>query len=160
MTETLINALEAPRPVSRWIWPGLLFVPPLFVIVASVITAFFLVGRPEGLVASDYYKQGKAINAHLAKLAHARALGLDPVTFERTSTGLLARFPRAVSPPASVEFVFAHPVDESLDVRRTVPPNAAGAYEIMLSAGFAERRRVIINDASLKQWRVETLLER
>jgi uncharacterized protein len=160
MSETLEHSLKSPRPVSRWIWPGLLFVPPGFVIVASVISAFFLVGRPEGLVASDYYKQGKAINAQLAKLAHARTLGLDSVAFERTSSGLIATFPRAASQTGLVEFVFAHPVDESLDVRRTVTPTAAGAYEIALDSAFVERRRVIINDASHKQWRVETLLER
>jgi uncharacterized protein len=160
MSETLEHSLKSPRPVSRWIWPGLLFIPPGFVIVASVISAFFLVGRPEGLVASDYYKQGKAINAQLAKLAHARTLGLDSVVFERTSSGLVATFPRAATSANLVEFVFAHPVDESLDVRRTVSPSASGSYEIALDSPFTERRRVIINDASYKQWRVETLLER
>ena len=40
-------------PVSRWIWPGILIAGPASVVVACIITAFFVVQHPDGLVASD-----------------------------------------------------------------------------------------------------------
>lgn len=158
MSHPVVASSQSPVPVSKWIWPGILIALPASVIVASAITAVFVVRHPEGLVAADYYKQGKAINAQLAKNARAEALGFDVVVFEKTVGGLVARFPRARAPLAAVEFVFAHPVDESKDVRRVVPAATDGSYRITLNEAFAERRRVVITDVPLKQWRTEALV--
>jgi uncharacterized protein len=147
-----------PPPVSKWVWPGILIALPASVIVASAITAVFIVGRPDGLVASDYYKQGKAINAQLVKYDKARALGLDTIVFERSEAGLIARFPNAKASVPLVEFVFAHPIDEVKDIRRAVAVSADGSYTIVLTEPFKERRRVFVADLPIKQWRAEALL--
>jgi uncharacterized protein len=154
----LSEAVAAPKPVSKWIWPGILIALPASVIVASAITALFLIGRPDGLVASDYYKQGKAINAQLVKYERARALGMDTMVFEKTAAGLVARFPNAKSPSPVVEFVFAHPIDEAKDVKRVVAVSSDGVYVIPLARAFEERRRVFATDVPNRGWRAETLL--
>ena len=144
-------------PVSRWIWPGILIAGPASVIVACIITAFFVVQHPDGLVASDYYKQGKAINAQLAQLRRAEALGLSSMKMVANNQAVLISFPD--SPLRDrIDVVLAHPVDPDLDIRANVSPNAAGVYQIALQKKLTERRRVIVTDAPVRSWRVESLL--
>ena len=144
-------------PVSRWIWPGILIAGPASVVVACIITAFFVVQHPDGLVASDYYKQGKAINAQLAQLHRAEELGLSTMKMVATDKAVLITFPD--SPLRDrIEVVLAHPVDPDLDIRATVVANTAGVYEIALQKKLTERRRVIVTDAPVRSWRVESLL--
>ena len=92
-----MNAITPPVPaivpVSRWIWPGILIAGPASVVVACIITAFFVVQHPDGLVASDYYKQGKAINAQLAQLRRAEELGLSSMKMTATDRAVLITFP-------------------------------------------------------------------
>ncbi len=144
-------------PVSRWIWPGILIAGPASVVVACIITAFFIVRHPDGLVASDYYQQGKAINAHLAHLHRAEELGLSTMKMVVTERAVLITFPDSLLRDR-IEVVLAHPVEPDLDIRATVSPNVAGVYEIPLQKQLGERRRVIVNDAPLRSWRVESLL--
>jgi uncharacterized protein len=144
-------------PVSRWIWPGILIAGPASVIVACIITAFFVVQHPDGLVASDYYKQGKAINAQLAQLRRAEELGLSTMKMTTTDQAVLITFPD--SPLRDrIDVVLAHPVDADQDIRANVSPNAGGVYEIALQKKLTERRRVIVTDAPVRSWRVESLL--
>jgi uncharacterized protein len=158
MNTTNINSTDLPIvPVSKWIWPGILIAGPLAVIVACVITAFFVVQHPDALVASDYYKQGKAINAQLSKLSRAEALGLHNMIVTMTDTSVSIRFPDAIAPDR-IEVVLAHPVDADRDIRALASPDASGAYEIALSQKISERRRVIVTDSPARSWRVETLL--
>ena len=156
-----MNAITPPVPaivpVSRWIWPGILIAGPASVVVACIITAFFVVQHPDGLVASDYYKQGKAINAQLAQLRRAEELGLSSMKMTATDQAVLITFPD--SPLRDrIDVVLAHPVDADLDIRATVSPNAAGVYEISLQKKLTERRRVIVTNAPVRSWRVESLL--
>ena len=144
-------------PVSRWIWPGILIAGPASVVVACIITAFFVVQHPDGLVASDYYKQGKAINAQLAQLRRAEELGLSNMKMVATDKAVLITFPD--SPLRDrIEVVLAHPVDPDLDIQATVVPNTAGVYEVALQKKLSERRRVIVTNAPVRSWRVESLL--
>lgn len=144
-------------PVSRWIWPGILIAGPASVVVACIITAFFVVQHPDGLVASDYYKQGKAINAQLAQLRRAEELGLRNMKMVVGDNAVLITFPD--SPLRDrIDVVLAHPVDPDLDLRANVLPNTSGVYEIALQKKLTERRRVIVTDAPVRSWRVESLL--
>ena len=151
------TTVPAIVPVSRWIWPGILIAGPASVVVACIITAFFVVQHPDGLVASDYYKQGKAINAQLAQLHRSEELGLSSMKMIATDRAVLITFPDS-SLRDRIEVVLAHPVDGDLDIRAIVSPNAAGAYEIALQKKLTERRRVVVTDAPLRSWRVESLL--
>jgi len=138
-------------------WPGILIAGPASVIVACIITAYFVVQHPDGLVASDYYKQGKAINAQLAQLHRAEQLGLSSMKMVSTDRAVLITFPD--SPLRDrIDVVLAHPVDADLDIRAIVSPSATGVYEIPLQKKLAERRRVVVTDAPVRSWRVESLL--
>lgn len=158
MSRTLASTDVEPPKVNPLVWPGILIALPLSVVVASAITAVFIVRHPEGIVAEDYYKQGKAINAQLAKFERARSLGLDQFDVQRTQSGLTIKFPDEKANAGIVEFTFAHPADPSQDRKITAAPNAESRYEIALDKPFVERRRVLATDIPLKLWRAETVL--
>jgi FixH len=65
----------APKPWYREPWPWLLMAGPAIVVVAGFLTLGFALQSADGLVADDYYKQGKAINQTLARDVQARTLG-------------------------------------------------------------------------------------
>jgi uncharacterized protein len=156
MNSQTINV--APPKVNPFVWPGLLIALPLSVVVACAITAIFVFRHPEGLVAEDYYKQGKAINANLAKYEYARQIGADRILVQSKTHGIEVSFPEATTALGIVEFTFAHPADPSLDRKYTITPNAEKRYVIALDKPFEERRRVLATDIPLKQWRTETVL--
>jgi hypothetical protein len=65
-----MNPLKLTQPVQAWYrepWPWLLMSGPAAVIVAGVITTTMAFTSADGLVASDYYKQGLMINMTLAR---------------------------------------------------------------------------------------------
>ena len=82
-TTATLASPAAPKPVSPWIWPGLLILGPASVVVACIITAYFVLQHPDALVASDYYKAGKAINAQLSQLDRAKQLIISEVATVR-----------------------------------------------------------------------------
>ncbi len=155
---TLVSsaAPTAAKAVSPWIWPGLLIAGPAAVVVACVITAYFVLQHPDGLVASDYYKQGKAINAQLSQLDRAEQLGMDRMVMTATERTLTLSFP-AGKETGSIEVILAHPVDPARDVRQVVVPEAPGRYVVPLAAPLVERRRIIVTDAPARSWRAEAL---
>jgi uncharacterized protein len=160
--EVVLERAEQIVPVSPWIWPGILIAGPAAVVLACMITAAFVVQHPEALVASDYYKQGKAINAQLSQLSHAESLGLSTMTVAATDTMFTVRFPDAkargsMNAPERIEIILAHPVDASRDLRALASPSASGAYEISLPRKLVERRRIIVTNSPARSWRVETL---
>ena len=158
MNSTVLQTPAAPVvPVSRWIWPGLLILGPASVVVACIITAFFVVGHPDGLVASDYYKQGKAINAQLSQLDRAKQLGMDSLKISEFGSAVTFHFPDARDVSA-IDVILAHPVDPDRDIHAVLPASNNGTYILTLKAPLAERRRVVVTDSPARSWRVEALL--
>jgi uncharacterized protein len=154
---TSTTSAPAPVPVSPWIWPGLLILGPASVVVACIITAYFVLQHPDALVASDYYKAGKAINAQLSQLDRAKQLGMDTMKISVSDTVVTLQFPDARD-TSMIDITLAHPVDPDRDIRKTLSASASGIYVVTLPASLAERRRVVVTDSPAHSWRVESLL--
>ena len=154
---TTVATPATPVPVSPWIWPGLLILGPASVVVACVITAYFVLQHPDGLVATDYYKAGKAINAQLSQLDRAKQLGMDTMKISAAGTTVTLTFPDARD-ATSIDVILAHPVEADRDIRKTLPASPSGVYEMPISAPLKERRRVVVTDSPARSWRVESLL--
>ena len=130
---------------------------PASVVVACIITAYFVLQHPDALVASDYYKAGKAINAQLSQLDRAKQLGMDTMNISASGTTVTLRFPDAKD-ATPIEVILAHPVEPNRDIRVTLPASASGTYEMRIPTPLAERRRVVVMDSPAHSWRVESLL--
>ncbi len=102
-------------PWYRQRWPWLLMVPPLAAVIGCVITIVLAVRSNDGVVASDYYKRGLAINAELSRSQRAVELGLtaevqaggegagDSVYVRVSSAG------QGVPPEAALRIRLVHP---------------------------------------------------
>ena len=57
----------SPRPWYREPWPWLLALGPMTVVIGGAVTLWLAAASDDGLVASDYYRRGLAINQTLAR---------------------------------------------------------------------------------------------
>jgi hypothetical protein len=69
-------ATDVITPWYRQAWPWFLIALPATAVVGGIITAVLAVRGFDGPVASDYYKQGLAINEEVARVELARDLAL------------------------------------------------------------------------------------
>jgi hypothetical protein len=71
-----MNAIPTPAPWYRQPWPWILMSGPAVVVVASLFSAYLAVRGADPVIEEDYYRRGLEINAELARLQNAAALGL------------------------------------------------------------------------------------
>lgn len=111
-----IDSAIAPR-WYRERWPWLLMIGPVVVIIAGIYTAWLAVSTSDGLVSEDYYRQGLAAGATLARSQRAAELGIS-AGLRLTSDGVTLRL-RATgagwSPPASLKLTLSHPTRAGID---------------------------------------------
>jgi hypothetical protein len=105
---------QAITPWYRQGWPWFLISLPAIAVVGGIITAVIAVRTDDGTVTADYYKQGLAINAEVARADLARELGLaasvqlagladgDSVRVELTAA-------RAMPPEPALRLRLTHP---------------------------------------------------
>jgi len=74
---------------------------PAIVVVAGFITLGLAIQSSDGLVADDYYKQGKAINMTLTRDARARELGYRAQLDMTTQGQVTLRFVENAPPTKS-----------------------------------------------------------
>lgn len=120
------------RPWYRHRSPWLLMLGPTIVVVAGVITAWLAVSTDDGLVAADYYREGKAINRVLKREQTAVASGLAArVGFEAAGhllrVHLSSKHPPETLPPL-IEVVFSHPTRAGLDQTVRLQRSPDGDY--------------------------------
>jgi hypothetical protein len=101
-------------PWYRQGWPWFLISLPGLAVVGGIITAAIAIRTNDGTVTADYYKQGLAINAEVARADVARELGLrasvqlagladgDAVRVELSGT-------RALPPEPALRLRLTHP---------------------------------------------------
>lgn len=110
-------------------WAWLIIALPMTAVIAGFTTLYLAIRSDDGLVVDDYYKEGMAINATLARdeLAQARnydaALRFDEgrVTVTLTSTAQAAL-------PSTIRLSFIHATRAGLDQALTIPARAPGVY--------------------------------
>src|SRR6185369_11923875 len=86
-------------PWYREPWPWLLMAGPAIVVVAGFVTLAMAINSSDGLVADDYYKQGKAINMTLHRDTRAQELHYRAVV-SITQTGSIALAFASAAPAA------------------------------------------------------------
>ena len=119
------------RPWFRQKWPWLLMAAPAASIVGGVVMWSLAVATDDGLVATDYYKRGLAINR---RLAHAPAPRVPLHATLRIAEGLAVASIEAVDVPAvrTVRLTVEQPAVSSKRIvllERDASGNYVGALE-------------------------------
>ncbi len=145
----------ARRPWYREPWPWLLALGPFAVVSAGAVTLWLALASDDGLVASDYYRQGLAINRTLARQQAALRMQYSAqVSFSGDGRNVRVTMSGRGELPSTVQLRLAHPTRAGLDevvILRTV---AAGNFTASLGLPIAGRRLLFLEDAA-QTWELE-----
>lgn len=95
------NATDSPAPWWKFGYVWFVFGGPAIVVVASFVTFYLAVTRPDEVVTEDYYRKGIEINNTLATEAHVNAAAsLAPALQARNhaQTGVKPNSPTIAKP--------------------------------------------------------------
>ena len=101
-------------PWYRQRWPWLVMLPPAVAVVGCIITITLAIRSADGVVASDYYKRGLAINEQLARSQRAVQMGLQAQVATRGLAGgdelrVTLRAEQPLPPEAALKLRLLHP---------------------------------------------------
>jgi hypothetical protein len=142
---------DGPWYRQRWAW--LLMVMPVTAIFTGSITMYLAITTFDGLVADDYYKEGLAINATMARAVVARDMGLSAqvnITAEQLALQLAAR--PGMQLPAKVHVTLSHPTRGGLD-QTLLLEGHDGHYQAHIQPLTSAHWKVLIEDES-RSWKL------
>ena len=149
-----LNTQLDSGPWYRQPWPWLLMAGPASVVVAGFITLALAIESSDGLVADDYYKQGKAINKTLHRDEVAQSLGYQAVlTLAATDNRISLAFASATPNSAELNLLMAHSTRSGFDRNVVLTRQADGRYIAALPPLAPGQWQLILEDAN-RQWRL------
>ena len=148
-----VGNTAAPNPWYRQPWPWLLMAGPAIVIVAGFVTLALAIQSSDGLVADDYYKQGKAINMTITRDAQARALGYR-AQLELSAEGrVVLKFDDAEPKAKLLKLTLHHPTRAGFDREILLLRNSDNSYTAAMAPIDASRWSMTLEDES-RTWRL------
>lgn len=148
------QAQPSAGPWYREPWPWLLMAGPAIVVVAGFLTLGFAVQSFDGLVADDYYKQGKAINMTMQRDARAQQLGYRAtITLSNADHAVRLAFADRAPGAAELRLGLNHPTRGGLDRELVLARNGDGSYVAALPALEPARWKIVLDDRS-REWRL------
>ncbi len=150
-----MNAAQSarPNPWYREPWPWLLMTGPAVVVVAGFLTLGLAIQSSDGLVADDYYKQGKAINMTLTRDVHAQALGYRARLALRADGRVALHFAEAVPAVKTLRLILHHPTRAGFDREILLAREADGSYAAAMPPIDVSRWHITLEDDS-RAWRL------
>jgi hypothetical protein len=148
-----MNLAVDTKPWYREPWQWILMAGPAIVVVGGIALLWVAATTTDGLVTEDYYKQGMAINATLAREQRAAALDLQ-AKLDITPDGAIRLLLTGDARPATLQLRLAHPTRAGLD--RSVPlvRGDDGAYSGRTEPLPRSRWLVIVET---DEWRLPTV---
>ncbi len=150
-----MNAIPPPtnNPWYREPWPWLLMAGPAIVVVAGFVTLGFAIQSSDGLVADDYYKQGKAINMTLSRDARAKELGYRARISLEPGGRIALSFVDNAPAAAQLRLTLHHPTRSGFDREIFLARAADGSYSAAMPAIDSARWSMTLEDEG-RAWRL------
>jgi uncharacterized protein len=151
----MLTAKLNTKPWYREPWPWLLMAFPLAAVVAGFITLTLAIQTADGLVATDYYKQGLAINRQLQREQIAASLKLQVEAVIDTERGLVRiHLDGSGSLPGALSLRLVHPTRAGMDQTITLKAAPGGWYEGRLVTPQPAHWQVVLEDVG-RTWRLD-----
>ena len=142
-----------PHPWYREPWPWLLMAGPAIVVVAGFFTLGLAIQSADGLVADDYYKQGKAINMTLTRDVRAQELGYRARVAMTAEGHVMLNFIAATPAVEKLRLILHHPTRAGFDREVLLAREPDGSYTAAMPAIDASRWSMTLEDES-RAWRL------
>jgi len=142
------------RPWYREPWPWILAAGPALAVIGGIVTAFLATTSEDGLVVDDYYRQGLAVNATMAREERARILGVTAIVqLTPRRDGVRVALTQARGVPGRIRLTFAHPTRAGQDQSVVLRPGRAGDYDAALRPLESNAWQVLLED-EVSGWRL------
>jgi len=142
------------EPWYRQFWPWFLIILPLCSVAGGITTLIIASSQQVSLVAEDYYRQGKAINADLSKLKAAVSRDIRYRLTIQARQGLLSPYSGDIQSGMPLQITFFHRTLAGRDFSRQLSADAAGNYHFSLDTPLQGHWNVRIEPLS-GSWRVQ-----
>ena len=140
-------------PWYRHPWPWLLMAGPAIVVVAGFVTLGLAIRSADGLVADDYYKQGKAINMTLTRDAKALELGYRAQLAITAAGTVTLIFDAAAPAENTLRLTLHHPTRAGFDRDILLARTADGGYSAAMPPIDSTRWGMTLEDSN-RTWRL------
>jgi uncharacterized protein len=147
------NDVTNAAPWFRQRWPWLLMAGPAIVVVAGFITLGLAINSADGLVADDYYKQGKAINRTITRDTNAAKLGYAAQLKLSTDGRLHLAFADAKPDVDRLRLKLHHPTRAGFDREILLARTQDGSYTAAMPIINTTRWSMTLEDNALS-WRL------
>ncbi len=146
------------RPWYREPWPWILAAGPALAVIGGIVTAYLAMTTEDGLVVGDYYRQGLAVNATMAREDRARTLGVTAILeLAPRRDAVRVAVKQARGGPGRIRLTLAHPTRAGQDQSVVLRPAAAGEFEAALKPVEANAWHVLLEDET-SGWRLSGTL--
>jgi hypothetical protein len=142
------------EPWYRQFWPWFLIILPLCSIAGGIGTLLIATGQPVSLVAEDYYKQGKAINADLSKLKAAVDGNIRYRLQIEGQQGLLSHISGDLLTGLPLRITFFHRTLAGRDFSRQLSADASGRYRFHVAESLQGHWNVRVEPVT-GEWRIQ-----
>ena len=143
-----------PTPWYRQRWPWILMIAPVTAMVLGFVLLYLAITTTDGLVADDYYRQGRAIDQTMARSAQAAELGLVADLSLRAGEIRVRLSARdGVELPREIVVSVIHPTRAGFDQVLRLEAGYGGQYVGPLASLTAGRWHIQIEDRE-RAWRL------
>lgn len=154
MNSTALRDASAPStPWYREPWPWILMAGPAIVMVAGFITLAVAIRSNDGLVADDYFRQGKEVNRDLSRDDEARRMGLSAELDSNPAARTLDIALRSSLAPPQLTLRLAHATRGGQDRVIAAQRGADGRYHAAYLPVEAGKWYLTLDDAT-RRWRL------
>jgi uncharacterized protein len=146
------------KPWYREPWPWLLMAGPATVIVAGFATLYLAVKSEDGLVVDDYYRQGLAINATLAREERARVFGVSAtMEISQQRDHVLVELKGPSKNAIRLRLRLVHPTRTGQDQTAILVMQPGGTYAASIRPLAEGSWRILLEDDA-SNWRIDGML--
>jgi hypothetical protein len=146
------------RPWHQQFWPWFLIMLPASVVVAALATMVIAFRGADDLVATQYYKDGLAINRRLEREEQAVALGISATI--GIGAGVADVTLSHPQPPATLQLKLSHPLEADQDIAVILRLGPDSRYQGEVPEAVGERWHWALQPQSDAQWQLSGVITR
>lgn len=144
-------------PWYKQFWPWFFIVVPFITLIMGGLMLYLAISTQDSLVVDDYYKEGRAINASIAREQEAKVRNISTSLQIKDGTVLLRFVSGVPAQGTAIRLSLYHTTLASRDISVLLARDANGVYRGFIEQDINGKWRVTIEPVDLL-WKLQTVL--
>lgn len=145
-------------PWYKQFWPWFLIAVPVITLIMGGVLLHLAVSTEDSLVVDDYYKEGKAINANLDKVAAAKKKNITTDLLIDKGSITLTFHSGIPQDGNAVKLAFYHVTLEDRDVDVLLTRDASGKYRGFIEEDLSGKWRISLTPIG-ESWKIQNIVQ-